>query len=142
MSRPDTGDALRRWATGSYANEAAVELLIRAFNGRFAGPGWPWITATAGELTWLDVEQITEHSTGALSGGERRLLAVIASLAGGPPADLSEVAGLDRHLLDLVLAAIAHASGSHQHADIRTAPDGRHTFARHPLPTLHPWPTP
>jgi hypothetical protein len=137
MSRPDAG--LRRWAAGSYAYEAAVELLIRAFNGRFARPGWPWIPDTSGELSWLDADQITPGTTGALSGGERRLLAVVAALAGGQPADLSDVAGLDRDLLDLVLAAIAHAGGSHQHSDIRPSRDGRHEYAR--LPSLHPWPT-
>jgi hypothetical protein len=138
MSRPDTAAGLRRWAEGSYAYEAAVELLIRAFNGRFARPGWPWIADTSGELSWLDAAQIAPDTTGALSGGERRLLAVVAALAGEQPADISEVAGLDRDLLDLVLAAIAHAGGSHQHSDIRSGSGGRPEFAR--LPPLHPWP--
>lgn len=34
---------LRRWAKGTYTTEAATELLLRAFNGRFAEPGNPWI---------------------------------------------------------------------------------------------------
>jgi hypothetical protein len=143
MTRPNPDTNLRRWARGSYGCEAAVELLIRAFGGRFAHPGWPWITDTSGELSWLDTDQITPQSTGALSGGERRLLAVIAALAGDGTQrlDLADIAaGLDRHLLDLVLAAIAHAGGSHQHDDIRPGSgDGRHEYVR--LPSLHPWPT-
>ncbi len=47
-------DGLRRWARGAYAEEAAVELLVRAFGGRYAStviggygqcdrPGWFWL---------------------------------------------------------------------------------------------------
>lgn len=35
--------ALRNWARGSHPDEAGVEFLIRAFGGRFAGAGYPWI---------------------------------------------------------------------------------------------------
>jgi len=57
-----------------------------------------------------------EDNCGALSGGETRLLRIAASLLGGPPVDLSRnLAGLDREHLQLVLDAIAHAGGSHEH---------------------------
>lgn len=46
--------------------------------------------------------------------------------------------GLDRKNLDLVLAAVAHAGGSHEHSDFITNADGTGSFAR--LPSLYPWP--
>lgn len=39
--------SLRAWARGSYGDEAAVELLIRSFGGRFALPGSPWVAPRA-----------------------------------------------------------------------------------------------
>ncbi len=49
------------------------------------------------------------------------------------------VASLGREQLDLVLAAIAHAAGSHQHSEIACDPDGRPaSFGK--LDTLYPWP--
>jgi hypothetical protein len=39
----DTAAGLRDWARGMYATEAAVELLLRAFAGRFAHADQPWI---------------------------------------------------------------------------------------------------
>ena len=111
-------DALRRWVKGLYPLEAGVELLIHAFDGRFANPGQPWVQQ--GEdlgWWWIDIEQMTEDNYGALSGGETSLLRIAASLLEGPPVDLSRnLAGLDRDHGQLVLAAIAHASGSHQHS--------------------------
>jgi hypothetical protein len=131
---------LRRWAAGAYACEAAAELLTRAFGGRFARPGNPWIAGDPGGWLWLDAEQITDTSTGALSSGERRLLAVVAALAGDRAAELGDIAcGLDRPNLDLVLAAIAHAGGSHEHSDMIRTGDGTCQLVR--LPSLHHWPS-
>lgn len=109
-------EALRRWAKGLYPLEAGVELLIRAFDGRFANPSQPWVQQGDDPgWWWIDVEQMTEDNYGALSGGETRLLRIAASLLGGPPVDLSRnLAGLDRQHLQLVLDAIAHAGGSHE----------------------------
>jgi len=43
-------DDLRAWARGMYTTEAATELLLRAFGGKFAAPGNPWIhTSTEAE---------------------------------------------------------------------------------------------
>jgi hypothetical protein len=60
---------------------------------------------------------MNDDNYGALSGGETRLLRIAASLLDGPPVDLNgSLAGLDRQHCQLVLAAIAHASGSHEHS--------------------------
>lgn len=80
------------------------------------------------------------RETGAWSGGERRLVRIAASLLGGPAVDLSEdVPGLDRQAAALVLAAIAHANGSHEHSEFQFNEDGTpRGFSR--VPTLYPWP--
>lgn len=36
-------EALRRWPKGLYPLEAGVELVIHAFDGRFASPWQPWV---------------------------------------------------------------------------------------------------
>jgi hypothetical protein len=139
-------DDLRAWAKGMYTIEAATELLLRGFGGKFAALGNPWVHASTepegpGQVSaWIDFAAITEES-GVLSGGERRFLLLAASLAEDIPVALGDVAsGLDRENLDLVLAAIAHAGGSHQHSDIRFAEDGSMTLGRGYLDSLHPWP--
>ncbi len=71
---------MRRWARGAYAEEAAVELLIGAFGGRFAAIGYRWVRA----WFWLDGEALIQL-TDALSGGERRVLAVAGALVSGLP---------------------------------------------------------
>ncbi|MDF2050268.1 hypothetical protein [Arthrobacter sp. Cr_A7] len=139
-------DDLRAWARGSYTIEAATELLLRAFGGRYAAPGNPWVHASedlegAHQVrAWIDFESIPEE-VGVLSGGERRFLLIAASIAENIPVVLADVVpGLDRENLDLVLAAIAHAGGSHQHSDIRETPDGSMSLRPGYLESLHPWP--
>lgn len=113
-------DGLRRWSRGAYAEEAAVELLIRSFGGRFASTRYPWVRACDRPgWFWLHGEPLI-HDTGALSGGERRLLTVAGALVSGVAvSDLADLlAGLDRTNLQLVLAAFAHAGGSHEQADV------------------------
>lgn len=135
----NTPDELRAWAKGSLPLEAATELLLRAFGGRFAQPGWPWMVHDAEYgNTYIDFDAIPA-SLGGLSGGEQRFLNIAASLGGGWPVILNDVLpGLDRNLLDLVLAAAAHAAGSHQGTVVVDNPDGSMRFD-HP-PTLYPWP--
>ena len=141
-------DDLRSWAKGSYTSEAGTELLLRAFGGRYAAVGNPWIHTSdtpAGPHqvnAWIDFEALGEHANnGPYSGGERRFLLLAASLAESVPVVLSEVVpGLDRQNLDLVLAAIAHAGGSHQHSDIHENDDGSMTLRPGYLDSLHPWP--
>lgn len=116
MAEVATLAGLRAWARGDYAEESAVELLARAFGGRFASSEWPWVRPCDQDgWYWLDADAIWV-GTGMLSGGERRLLSVVGALVGGQPiADLGgTLAGLDRHNLGLVLAAFAHAGGSHE----------------------------
>ncbi|UKA56753.1 hypothetical protein LFT45_23040 (plasmid) [Arthrobacter sp. FW305-BF8] len=139
-------DDLRVWAKGMYTIEAATELLIRAFGGKFAAPGNPWVHTSAepqgpGQVSaWIDFAAIPDE-TGALSGGERRFLLLAASLAEDIPVVLGDlVPGLDRENLDLVLAAIAHAGGSHQHSDVRFNEDGSMSLGKGYLDSLHPWP--
>jgi len=139
-------DDLRAWARGMYTTEAATEMLLKAFGGKFAAPGNPWIhTSTEPEgpnqvSAWIDFAAIPDE-VGPLSGGERRFLMLAASLAENVPVVLGDVVpGLDRENLDLVLAAIAHAGGSHQHADIRFHEDGTVTRGKGLLDSLHPWP--
>lgn len=134
--------ALRQWARGMYTTEAAAELLIRA---DLLGP---WARHTDDGGVWFDTDAVDEH-LGVLSGGERRTLLIAASLAhNSRTVELGEVvAGLDRHHLALVLAAIAHAGGSHQHADLATDPEGRwcngtgQSLSLVSLGSLHPWPS-
>lgn len=145
----DVHNALRGWAKGLYPLEAGVELLIRSSEGRFANPGQPWVQQ--GEdpgWWWIDVEQMNEDNYGAFSGGEIRLLRIAASLLDGQPVDLSRnLPGLDREHLRLVLAAIAYASGSHEHTG-PPVPDPQGRYVDHDgvrmsltrLGSLFPWP--
>ena len=137
-----THAGLRAWAKGLYPLEAAVELLVRVAGGRFAKPGNPWIQpCDQPGWWWLDASQINEDNLAALSGGERRMLRIAASLAGGEPVNLSRVLpGLDREAMALVLAAMAHANGSHDHTDIRIDHERRVAVLHGRLPSLHPWP--
>ncbi len=135
-----THAGLRSWAKGQYPLEAAVELLVRASDGRFANPSYPWIQPG---WWWLDHDAINEDTLGALSGGEQRILRIVASLAGGTPVNLSaDLPGLDRDLMGLVLAAMAHANGSHEHANIRIDHDRGVSVLDGRLPSLHSWPEP
>lgn len=140
----DTADDLRAWAKGMYTTEAAVELLLRGFNGRFAESECPWIQLNDAGGWWLELEAIPDN-VGGLSSGERAFLLIAASIGlGGSDGDqvavnLSDtLPSLGRQQLDLVLAAAAHAGGSHQHSDVGVGPAGAASFIR--LPSLHPWP--
>ncbi|RJT76893.1 hypothetical protein D6T63_15585 [Arthrobacter cheniae] len=130
---------LRSWAKGTYTTEAATELLIRAHEGRFARPGQPWI-GMGSRWPYVDFEAI-EENLGGLSGGERRFLLLVASLGdGGALVDLGDVIpGLDRDVLALVLAAIAHAGGSHEHSGFEFTEDGTPTSIVR-LARLYDWP--
>jgi hypothetical protein len=114
-------DGMRVWAKGCYPEEAAVELLIRFSGGRFATPGRPWVVpCRRSGWYWCNPIEIRFHTVG-VSEGERRVLEVVAALLGDEPVDLLDIAtGLDRATLALVLAAIAHAGGSHHDVNWRT----------------------
>ena len=135
-------DRLRTWATGSLPLVAAVELLIRAFDGRFAHHEQPWIRIEANGYAWLD-DHALAGGLGRLSGGERRVLSIVAALAdtsGNRRIDLADaITGIDRTHLDLVLAALAHAAGAHE-PGLRVGHDavGTAHLLQHGL--VHPWP--
>ncbi|GAA2109473.1 hypothetical protein GCM10009841_30810 [Microlunatus panaciterrae] len=117
---------LRWWAQGAYAEEAAVELLVRAFGGRFAAAGWPWVRSCERPGWWrLDADEFGGH-TDVLSSGEQRVLAVVEALvSAGPLLDVGGIlAGVDRVNLVLILAAFAHAGGSHEHMELIATEDG------------------
>ena len=139
--------ALLRAAVGDYAAEAAVLLL--------ANDGyWPARLRTAGLITveaepvggqlWARIEWPELDAAladGRLPGSQEELvvLRVAVSLADGHPVDLADVAlALDRRTLGLVLAALAHAAGSHDHR--APAPAGHGADADVRLGPLIAWP--
>lgn len=138
-------EATRAWAKGIYPIEAGVELLIR--HGKAIYENAPWLEETESlgadrpRMAAVDVERLLEHA-GAWSGSERRIVRIAASLIDGTPVDLNEaLPGLDRTNLAHVLAAIAHANGSHEHSDFARDEAGKPTgFVR--LPSLYPWSRP
>ncbi|MEG9250343.1 hypothetical protein V6S67_19815 [Arthrobacter sp. Soc17.1.1.1] len=128
---------LRFWAYGDRAREAATELLIRAFSGQFATPAYPWIVD--GEYKpAVDFEAIEGNLQGLLKK-ERRLLVLAASIGrGGVRIDLGDVIpGLDRTLLDLVLAAVAHLGVEQHHSSNLLGGTDQQTAEP---PPLHWWP--
>lgn len=136
----DLESALLRAAVGDYAAEAAVLLLTGA--GHWLpqlqaadlitlvdvdDPGGHWA-----QISWPELDAALRAGRITGSSGQLRLLRAAASLADGQPVDLGDVAaGLDRPNLTLLLAAIAHAGGSH---DQVVSLDGR------PAPIVA-WPT-
>jgi hypothetical protein len=113
--------ALRAQAEGLHACEAATELLIghgswlrRAdFVDEFVHTDTePAVDIMVSAVDWP--EAITALDAGRLpcSGGERRILAIAASLAEGLPVDLRDaLTGLDSTNIHLVAAAVLHANG-------------------------------
>ena len=138
----DTAPGLRAWAKGLYPTEAAVELLIRTNKHR---AGQPWIFKC--DDTWedradwygVDFERIPDN-IGWASGGERRILLIAASLGSGQVnVNLNDaLPGMDREHVRLVLAAMAHANGSHEGREFIVEGD---TFRLgDPYEALYPWP--
>lgn len=103
---------LRAWAHGVYTTEAGTELLIRAFDGRFAAPGQPWIYGVDEGEPHIRFREIPDY-IGGLSGGEHRFMLLAASLGDGNiEVDLGDILpGLDYQLQDLALEAMRHAGG-------------------------------
>jgi hypothetical protein len=139
MQVAEVARRVREWAAGSLPVGAGVELLLRAFDGRFADPSRPWVITDAGGRVWVDTD-VLRDGTGALSGGERRVLVMVAALIDEGPVDVVDiVTGLDRAHLHLVLAALAHAAGSHEQADLTISAGGVSRLTR-PGPVVA-WPT-
>ena len=119
MTAPALKAALRACAAGLYPLEAGVALVIAEgsflrrddFTGRFIEYGASSGTTMAA-IDWDAV--ITALHVGELpcSAGERRVLMLSASLAGGIPVDLRDAAtGLDDRNIQRLVTAILHASG-------------------------------
>jgi hypothetical protein len=127
-------DALRACARGIHPLEAGTGLLIDCgswlhrddFTSRFITAG----TSISDGVTLLaatdwEAAVVALHA-GELpaSGGERRMLLLAASIAGGIPVNLNDILpGIDRRNASLVVRAIAHATGQAGH--MTTEPDGR-----------------
>jgi hypothetical protein len=115
------GDALRACARGIHPLEAGTGLLIDCgswlhredFTSRFITVGTS-ISDGATLLASTNWEAaITALNTGQLpSSGERRVLLLAASIAGGIPISLYDtLPGIDQRSTRLVIKAIAHATG-------------------------------
>ena len=116
MNSIDIDGALRAHAAGSLAALAAAELLIAgSWTDRDDFAGFVAVTASPGSgLTVAVVGWEAAVAPGGLclSGGERRMLQVTASLAAGIPAGLRDAAtGLDGRNARLVAGAVLAASG-------------------------------
>jgi hypothetical protein len=122
VTADDLTAALRACAAGLYPLEAGTALLIANgtflrrddFTSRFIQHG---ISISDGTTLMAAIDwdaAITALHVGELpcSGGERRVLELSASLAGGIPVDLREaVTGLDDGNIARLVTAVLHASG-------------------------------
>ena len=122
MTTDDLAAALQACATGLYPLEAGVALLAGNgtflhrpdFTSRFITTGTSISDGTT-PMAGIDWDAaITALRAGELpcSGGERRVLQLSSSLAGGIPVDLRDaVTGLDNANIARLVTAILHASG-------------------------------
>ena len=122
MTADDLSAALRACAAGLYPLEAGVALLAGNgtfllrddFTSRFITAGTS-ISDGATLMAAIDWDAaIAALHAGELpcSGGERRVLELSSSLAGGIPVDLRDaVTGLDDGNIARLVTAILHASG-------------------------------
>ena len=122
MTADDLTAALRACAAGLYPLEAGTALLIANgtflhrgdFTSRFIETG---ISISDGTTLMAAIDwdaAIAALHAGELpcSGGERRVLELSSSLAGGIPVDLRDaVTGLDDGNIARLVTAILHASG-------------------------------
>ncbi|RBY96560.1 hypothetical protein DQ237_07975 [Blastococcus sp. TF02-8] len=146
----DVENALLRAALGDYSDEAAILLLITSghwlpqlqhaglitLDGNVDGEGL-WA-----HIAWPDLDAAVRIGTVTGRSSDQQVLRAAASIADGHPVDLGDLAtGLDRHALTLVLAAIAHAAGSHGQQAAVHGPDGVPGPGGR-LPPLVAWPLP
>jgi hypothetical protein len=119
MTADDLTAALQACAAGLYPLEAGVALLISNrtflhrddFTSRFIQHGTSNGTPMAA-IDWDAAVTALTSSDLPCSGGERRVLLLSASLAGGIPVDLRDAAtGLDDSNIARLVTAIRHASG-------------------------------
>lgn len=115
-------EALSACARGIHHHEAGTSLLIDCgswlhredFTSRFITTGTSISDGTTLLATTDWEAAITALHAGELpsSSGERRILLLAASIAGGIPVSLSDtLPGIDRRNASLVVSAVAHAAG-------------------------------
>ena len=113
--------ALRACAAGIHPDEAGTELLIR-HGGILHRPDFTGFVHTGTSISdgttlmaWIDWDaalSALSHGQLPLSGGERRILQLAASIAAGTPVHLRDaIPGLDNRNLQLLTTAIRHAAG-------------------------------
>lgn len=128
----DLATGLRAASAGTYAAEAAVELLIRhevwlaepAFVDECLEPD------DAGEFIGISWARVAQHVNRVDAQPSDRAIALIAAQLGGYPdpgelpVDVAAMpplawllASLERKDVDLVLASISHAAGTHDHVE-------------------------
>lgn len=138
-------DDLRAWAMGVYTREAGTELLLRAFEGRLAAPDKPWVvtevTGQGQKRAFIYFDAIPLEMSEEDAPWEHAVLLVAASLGGDQRVWLGDVlAGMPRHLVKLVLAAVSHAAGQHDHYSGFSFTGDGSPGVRHTDTTLYPWP--
>jgi hypothetical protein len=122
MTADHLAGALRACARGLYPLEAGTELLISNatflhrddFTSRFIETGTSISDGTTlmAAIDWDAAIAALNAGDLPCSSGERRILQLSASLAGGIPVDLRDtVTGLDDRNTALLVTAIRHATG-------------------------------
>ncbi len=119
MTTDELSTALHACAAGLCPLEAGIALLAAEgtflrrddFTSRFIEYGTSSGTVMAA-IGWDAVIPALQAGELPCSGGERRILMLSASLAGGIPVDLRDAAtGLDDRNIQRLVTAILHASG-------------------------------
>ena len=119
MTADDLTAALQAFAAGLYPLEAGVALLTSNgtflrrdnFTSRFIEHGTSGGTPMAA-IDWDAAAAALASGDLPCSGGERHVLQLSASLAGGIPVDLRDaVTGIDDGNIARLVTAILHASG-------------------------------
>lgn len=103
-------ERLRAWAEGLRPLESAAWLLTHALRGSLLTG--PWVRETPARLLYIDPD-VAVSEGGYLSGGERRVLAIVTSLVSDShPVDLGDaITGVDPSTAEQILAALTHAAG-------------------------------
>lgn len=128
---------VRQWSREDLRFDAAIELLSRTKNIIY--PHAPWLVALSPSEVAVEPNDLLEF-TSTYSSGERACIAVAASLLGGPPVDLSDVApNLDSLALVNVLAAVSAAAGGDYLVTPERDPQTQQLTLQ-PRPNPCPWP--